>query len=286
MRNPRIIASLGTSELNDEPKIFISHAHADVALAKLVRGTLIHGGVPHGRVFYSSSRSTGIPTGDDVVGHLKAQLLQASLVIELISPTFITRPMCLMELGGAWTLGTSTFPVVVPPLSRAQAVAAIGSFQMADLNDDLRTSGLWDELNDRIETALGIQIKATAWGEAVTDFYEGFAAALAASAKATAETQTEPGREKPKLSSARSDDDRISISNDSVRGGKLFAEATNQDSVEHTATFTATFYDHDGGIVGTGNAVVTGIRPGQSKTLTVLSVPEHSRYKVDIGSVL
>ena len=91
-------------------KIFISHASADRKLANLLRDTLVLGGIPRERIFYSSSRATGIPSGTDVRAHLRSELQQAGLVIELISATFLTRPMCLIELGGAWVLGEVDLP--------------------------------------------------------------------------------------------------------------------------------------------------------------------------------
>lgn len=103
-------------------KIFISHASADRKLADLLRDTLVLGGTPRERIFYSSSRATGIPSGTDVRARLRGELQQAGLVIELISTTFLTRPMCLIELGGAWVLEKSTYPIVVPPLTRSQAL--------------------------------------------------------------------------------------------------------------------------------------------------------------------
>ena len=44
-------------------KIFISHTSADRKLADLLRDTLVLGGIPRERIFYSSSRATGIPSG-------------------------------------------------------------------------------------------------------------------------------------------------------------------------------------------------------------------------------
>src|SRR5829696_4324788 len=117
-------------------KIFISHASADRKLADLLRDTLVLGGIPRERIFYSSSRATGIPSGTDVRAHLRSELQQAGLVIELISATFLTRPMCLIELGGAWVLEKPTYPIVVPPLTRTQAVAEIGDVHMGQLSSD------------------------------------------------------------------------------------------------------------------------------------------------------
>ena len=71
-----------------EGTIFISHAWADHKLADLLRDTLVLGGIPRNRIFYSSSRATGIPSGTDVRARLRSELQQAGLIIELVSATF------------------------------------------------------------------------------------------------------------------------------------------------------------------------------------------------------
>lgn len=169
----------GVSEPMDK-RIFMSHAFADKALADLLRDTLLLGGVPEDRVFYSSDRSSGIPSGEDVGSYLRQSLRDAALVIELLSETFLTRPMCLMELGGAWTMGTPTYPIVVPPLLRDQVIKQIGNIQMGVLGTDTEIGEIFDELHYRLSQSLGIQTKVAAWNRAVTSFREQLPSKLAA----------------------------------------------------------------------------------------------------------
>ncbi|WP_030470001.1 toll/interleukin-1 receptor domain-containing protein [Lentzea aerocolonigenes] len=151
-------------------KLFISHAFADKALADLLRDTLVLAGVPEGRIFYSSDRRTGIPSGTDVGTHLRQSLREAGLVVELLTETFFSRSMCLMELGGAWALGLPTYPIVVPPLTRDEAVRQIGNVQMGLLGDDVQISEVFDELHDRLTDDLDIRTKATSWNRVVGGF--------------------------------------------------------------------------------------------------------------------
>lgn len=144
-------------------KIFISHASADRKLADLLRDTLVLGGIPRNRIFYSSSRATGIPSGTDVRAQLRSELQQAGLIIELISITFLTRPMCLLELGGAWALEKPTYPIVVPPLTRSQAVAQIGDVNMGQLGSHEDIDDVFDELHDRLASDVGVSTTATEW---------------------------------------------------------------------------------------------------------------------------
>jgi hypothetical protein len=65
-------------------------------------------------------------------------------------------------------------------------------------------------------------------------------------------------------------------------------EATNNDTVEHTASLKATFYDESGKIVGTADGVVNQLAPGDTKTFTVMStnaVRQYARLKVQVDAV-
>jgi len=270
----------------DKP-IFLSHAFADKALADLLRNTLVLGGVPEGRIFYSSDRGTGIPSGKDVGTYLRRSLQGAGLVIELVSETFLTRPMCLMELGGAWALDTSTYPIVVPPLSRDEAARQIGNVQMGLLGTDAEISGIFDELHDRLAQDLGIQTKATTWNRAIADFKRQLQSQLAAVQAAAAAAPVLP-QVAAAAATPTTGLDGITIANISVLAGslgkELHAEATNHDTVEHSATIKATFYGANGRIVGTADGLVNQLRAGGTKTFSMQSIPDHDRAKVEVDT--
>jgi hypothetical protein len=271
-------------------KIFISHASRDRKLADLLRDTLVLGGIPRNRIFYSSSRATGIPSGADVRAHLRSQLQQAGLIIELISTTFLTRPMCLLELGGAWALEKPTYPIVVPPLTRSQAVAQIGDVHMGQLGSDEEIDDVFDELHDRLADDVGLSTTATEWNLVARRFKEGLPAVLAALAAAAAPLAATPAAPAP--TSASRPTPKITVSNyDVVPGGygtEVQGEATNNDTVEHTASLKATFYDESGKILGTADGIVTQLAPGETKTFTLIStstVPQHARLKVQVDAI-
>jgi len=167
-------------------KIFISHASTDRKLADLLRDTLVLGGIPRNRIFYSSSRVTGIPAGSDVRAQLRNELQQAGLIIELISTTFLSRPMCLLELGGAWALEKPTYPIVVPPLTRSQVVAQIGDVNMGQLGSPEEVDDIFDELHDRLASETGLTTTAAEWNPVARRFKEGLPTVLAALAAAAA----------------------------------------------------------------------------------------------------
>ncbi|MEU6354863.1 toll/interleukin-1 receptor domain-containing protein [Streptomyces sp. NPDC047072] len=157
------------NEMNSGGSVFISHASADSELAAALKDHLILGGVPHRRIFFSSENSTGIPAGQNVHRHLQETLANSTLVIELISQTFLTRPYCLMELGAAWVLNKPTYPLVVPPLNILEATRAVGDVKMRRLGTDAEADSIFDELHEMLSN-VGFSLPLRFWSEAVQKF--------------------------------------------------------------------------------------------------------------------
>lgn len=269
-------------------QLFISHAYADKALADLLRDSLVLGGVPTDWMFYSSARGTGIPSGQEVTTYLQRSLQQSGLVVELLSESFLSRPMCLMELGGAWALGVPTYPIVVPPLGRATAVQQIGNVQMGILGTDDELSQVFDELQDRITEDLEIRIKATEWNQAIRRFKQQFRSLLATPSKSSATTSALTGG-RPTVSTDSTAESGVSIRNisfvETPFGVELHGEATSNETSPRTVALKGTFYGPDGRIVGTADALVNQLKPGATKTFTMHSVPTHDRAKVEVDAI-
>ena len=273
-----------------EEKIFISHAWTDRKLADLLRDTLVLGGIPRNRIFYSSSRATGIPSGTDVRARLRSELQEAGLIIELISTTFLARPMCLLELGGAWALEKPTYPIVVPPLRRSQAVEQIGDVNMGQLASGEEIDDVFDELHDRLASDVGLFTTATEWNPVARRFKDGLPAVLTALVAATAPSSAAPSVPPP--ASSPRPGPKITVDNYDVvpsgYGTEVQGEATNNDSVEHSVAIKATFYNESDRIIGTADGMVTQLAPGETKTFTLIStnvIRQHARMKVQVDAV-
>ena len=222
--------------------------------------------------------------------HLRSELQQAGLIIELISTAFLTRPMCLLELGGAWALEKPTYPIVVLPLTRSQAVAQIGDVNLAQLGSHEEIDDIFDELHDRLASDVGLSTTATEWNPVARRFKEGLPAVLAALAAAAASPAATPSAPPPTSSSRPTT--KITADNydvlPSAYGTEVQGEATNNDTVEHTASLKATLYDESGKILGTADGIVTQLAPGETKTFTLVStnaVPQYARLKVQVNAV-
>jgi len=158
--------------LPNQSRIFISHASEDQKIAKAIKYTLVTGGVPNDRIFFSSGESTGIPTGENVLQNLQTTLAESALVLEVVTRGFLTRPYCLMELGGAWALKKPTFPIVIPPLTISEATKAVGNVKMRIFGSKSDIDAAFGELHDTIESALGMSLGFRQWNEAVHELKE------------------------------------------------------------------------------------------------------------------
>ena len=257
-------------------RIFISHAASDKPLASLFERILIYSGVPRERLFYSSDRATGVPAGRGSREVLKEMLRDDPFVMEVITETFMTRPMCLMELGAAWVSEVPTFPVVVPPLSREDVVSRIGDVHLPQLGTESEVDELFDELQDRIRQHLGVPVRAAVWNPAVKDFKRDLPQALTAIARPVAGTGS-GGR----AQAAAADGQRLSADLmahnfswlDGTYGTEVLGELTNDSTRDlQMVILSATFYGAAGAIVGTANGSVNGLPGGQTKTFRLSSV--------------
>jgi hypothetical protein len=102
------------------PEVFVSHAAADGALVDPFVDTVLKlgCGLDEAKIFYSSGEDTGLPSGFDLLHHVREEAAEAGLVVAIISPMFETRPVCVAELGAAWSRTGNLFPLAVPGMAR------------------------------------------------------------------------------------------------------------------------------------------------------------------------
>lgn len=267
--------------MEPDQRIFLSHASADRNLADLFRNTLILGGVAEDRIFYSSDRATGIPSGNDVGTYLRTSLRDSGLVIELLSETFLSRPMCLMELGAAWALGTPTYPIVVPPLLPDTVSKDVGNVQMGVLGTDAEVDAIFDELHDRLARDVRIQVKVAVWNRAIREFKQQLPSKLAMAQAAGAVGPASPWAGGP-VASGRADE--IAIKDASVVARaldhKTRAAATNDGAVEHSVTATLEVTVPEGFDVQRPNRL-RAFRTWLSNPIEAGSDPSSKKYPIE-----
>lgn len=123
-------------------EIFISHATADKALARLLVDLLKEGiGVPGKSIFCSSIPGHGVPFAEDFNLYMKEQIKEPKLVFMLMTPAYLESAFCLMELGAAWSKSLTSLAIVVPPTSFDSVTKTLGLKQSWKIED---ASGLID----------------------------------------------------------------------------------------------------------------------------------------------
>lgn len=143
-------------------KLFISHASADKELAdRLVDLIQLGTNLSNDLVLCTSLEGLGIPEGErNYIEYLRTELVNAKLVLPLLTPAYFDSEMCLVELGGLWALDElETFPLLVKPIDYARLEKLLGKVQSAKIDS---TAGL-SRLHDRIVKLFGLSPKTDRW---------------------------------------------------------------------------------------------------------------------------
>jgi hypothetical protein len=156
------------------------------------------------------------------------------------------------------------------------------------LGTDAEIGGIVDELHDRLAEDLGIQTKVTTWNREIANFRQQLPSKLA-TVQAVAAAAPVPPQVAAVAAAPAAGGDKITIANISMIAGslgkELHAEATNHDTVEHSATINGTFYGADGTIVGAADGLANQLRAGGTKTFSMQSIPDHARAKVEVNTI-
>lgn len=144
------------------PIVFVSHAAADSALVDPFVDTVLKlgCGLSAEEIFYSSGEDTGVPSGSDLLAHVRNEVEEAGLVVAIISPTFQTRPVCVAELGAAWSRTGNLFPMAVPGMRRVDMEGVLQGMLVRYIDDPVAL----DELHQRVGEVRGEHSKTTTWG--------------------------------------------------------------------------------------------------------------------------
>ena len=143
------------------PGVFVSHAASDKTFVDAFVDNLLLLGceVPRQQVFYSSGAANGVPGGADLGAYVRNRVSDDVLVVALITPTFLSRPFCIAELGAAWGRADSLLPLLTPEVSRQELDGVLTGLLVRTVDDDRAL----DELHDRVGEAVGRLPKATTW---------------------------------------------------------------------------------------------------------------------------
>lgn len=146
----------------DTPHIFISHASADKDLIDTFVDLIQTGiGLTHDQVFCTSLEGLDIPKGENFIEFIHGKIQNPFLVIMVVTPSYYESTFCLCELGAAWAMSHSSFPIICPPIeySDLEAVLTNKHAGKIDIPSDL------DSLRDRIidDGNLEKPVKTSRW---------------------------------------------------------------------------------------------------------------------------
>lgn len=144
--------------------LFISHAVADKALAKLLVDFLKEAiGVPNSAIFCSSVKGHHIPLGEDFNEYIKKQIQKPKLIVLLMTPAYLESSFCLMELGAAWAQNSRSLAIVVPPVDYDVVSKTLGLKQAWKITEK---TGLVDFKEIVIETVPNLEARSEhTWDE-------------------------------------------------------------------------------------------------------------------------
>ncbi len=153
--------------MSSNGKVFISHAVADVALARLVVNFLKEAiGVRDSDIFCTSLPGHSIPLTEDFNAYIRNQIEQPALVLALLTPSYLESHFCLMELGVAWSRALKTLAVVAPGVSFDVVTKTLGLKQSWKINDHAKLSEFRDtfkELELEARSTVTWEGKAAEW---------------------------------------------------------------------------------------------------------------------------
>jgi len=128
-------------------KIFVSHAAADVDLAKaLVDCLLSCFEIPDADIRCTSVPGHKLPVGADVASTLKNDLSDSAVVIGLLTPSAVSSSWVLFELGAAWGAAKRILPIVGAGLDFSDLPGPLGGHHAVRASDENGMTQLLDEL--------------------------------------------------------------------------------------------------------------------------------------------
>ena len=163
--------------------LFIPHASADASLAEALTEMIQLGaGVDASRIRCTSLDGMKVPAGvRDYVTFLRDEIVQAKVVMPLITPAFFDSPVCLVELGATWGSDVTIFPVLAPTIAFAVVERAIGKLQCGRIDD----AGWLAELFDLLKAEFDLDSSTSKWNKQQARFLGGLPALLRSLPKAS-----------------------------------------------------------------------------------------------------
>lgn len=156
-----------------KPKIFISHASADLKYVEPFVELLADIGLSNDNLFCSSVPDYAIPLNQDIYDYLSSLFSNYKLyVIFMLSDNYYKSSACLNEMGAAWVLKTEYTSVLLPGFEYQEIKGAVNPNKIGlklDDNEELLKKRL-GELKNIVSENFGISVPDMRWEKKRNDF--------------------------------------------------------------------------------------------------------------------
>ena len=162
------------SNMEKQPKIFISHKKEDLPYVARIVHLIEHIGVKQKDIFCSSMPGYGVPNGKDIFEFLREQFIKYNLYVVFVhSSNFYQSPVGLNEMGAAWALRNDHISFLLPNFDFKDMTGVINSREAA-IKLDADTYEVKDRLNQFRDTLTNVfrlaKIDGIVWEKARDEF--------------------------------------------------------------------------------------------------------------------
>lgn len=127
-------------------KVFISYCSKNRELVEAFMEFLQLGMGVHRSDIFCTVYSEALPTGTDFIAKIREQLRECTAVISLITEEYLKSPFCMVEMGAAWAMCGSYFPILTVPFEKLKNTP-LQNMQMRRLSSVEDLSAIYDELH-------------------------------------------------------------------------------------------------------------------------------------------
>lgn len=139
------------SDMNKQPKIFISHSSKDKDYVLKLVNLLDSMGLSEEQIFCSSVPGYDIPVGKTIFDYLREQFQEYNLhVIFVLSKNYYQSPVSLNEMGAAWVLSSNNTSILLPGFEFSEMKGVVNGSSIA-IKLDSNIVEVKDKLNQLYE---------------------------------------------------------------------------------------------------------------------------------------
>ena len=141
--------------------IFISHSSKDESLVKLFTDKILQLAlkINLSNIFCTSIQSASITSGEDFRIAIKDNLINASIVIQIITPNYKASEVCMNEMGAAWVLSNRVIPFILNPVTYTSVGFIHQPTQLLKLDDINDLLKFIDEIKDKNSNLKHTEVK-------------------------------------------------------------------------------------------------------------------------------